>query len=255
MTSSKVEIQTPDAYMLGTGMLRVRHEEEAVIWMWAFPQLACWPRPIEWLYTPVVGKKRWPGDLWGIDDTGELLIVECKQCRRADDPYIDFIEYYSPIRNEVSGVHWVAKFKRHLRAELSCRDGTQERPPGRTGGILPRSNRRTHFARWPHLAAMIDERIRADCYLERVIQDLNLRSAQRDPLPHYMALMVQSAEGDTTFTDRALESAAHLQALVGAERVSAVVICAMHISASTLAIEAKRVTLMPPAAPDSAEEF
>jgi hypothetical protein len=239
---------------MGSGMLTVRHEEEAVIWMWAFPQLACWPRPIEWLYTPVVGKARWPGDLWGIDDSGELLIVECKQCRRADDPYIDFLEYHRPIRDEVCGIHWVAKFKRHLKAELRFRDGIQERPPGRTGGILPRSNRRTHFARWPHLAAMIDERIRGDGYLERVIQHLNLRIAQRDPLPHYMALLVRSAEVDTPFADRALESAALLQTLVGAERVSAVVVCAMHVTASKLAIQAERVTPMPPAAPVSAHE-
>jgi hypothetical protein len=254
MSFSSVEIQTPAAYSHGTGMLRVRHEEEAIAWMWAFPQLAYWPRPIEWLYAPVVGNQKWPGDLWGVDNSGDLLVVECKQCRRADDPYIDFLEYHRPVRDEFSAIHWVAKFKRHLRDELRYHDGVQERPPGRTGGILPRSNHRAHLRRWPQLASMIDERIRAGGYVESVMRNLNVRAKNCDPTPHFLALMVLSAKTNTVLTGSALKSADCLQVLVGPDHVGAVAVSATHVSGRTLELRADRFPPVPSAMPVSALE-
>ena len=46
-------------------------EEEASLFLWAWPELFGWEQDFEWLFSPVVGQT-WPGDVWGIDETGAL---------------------------------------------------------------------------------------------------------------------------------------------------------------------------------------
>src|SRR3990167_6071043 len=69
-------------------------EESASFLLWAWPDLLGWPRQINWLFSPVVGKHKYPGDLWGLDSQGGLLIVETKfdRTRARQDPFADFIE-------------------------------------------------------------------------------------------------------------------------------------------------------------------
>lgn len=69
-------------------------EETGTIWLWAFPQLLGWPCSIAWLYAPVTGKRsERPGDLWGIDEEGQLIVVEAKAVKpgSACDPFADFL--------------------------------------------------------------------------------------------------------------------------------------------------------------------
>ena len=73
----------------------VTSEETGTLWLWAYPKLLGWPAPITWLFSPVTGRYPWPGDLWGVDSQGELLIVESKAARGrgGQDPFRDFIGY------------------------------------------------------------------------------------------------------------------------------------------------------------------
>lgn len=102
----------PAAYAGSSGLLRVKHEEDCVTWFWAFPGL--WPedRAVTWIYTPVCGDGC--GDLWGLDDLGNLVVIECKR-QGSVDPFTDF-----PGRPS----DWMAgsvrrRWERGLKAELS----------------------------------------------------------------------------------------------------------------------------------------
>jgi hypothetical protein len=187
-----IQIGLPAAYNTSRGRIVIHHEEDALCWCWAYPELLPWPAAVHWLYTPVVGKHRWPGDLWGVDARGELLILECKQCRRADDPFHDFVDYHREGREEFTALHWLAKWKTHLQAELAFPSATMERPPNRTNGLLPRSNKRAHIRRWPVLATWIDAQIRSTGYADGVRAALSYRAERQNPPPHYFALMVVS---------------------------------------------------------------
>src|SRR5438046_1174944 len=76
---------------------KLMHEEEAAVWLWYLaaawpsqPALPGWPCSIEWIFSPVTGNKQWPGDVWGVDERGELVIVEGKMGDRRD-PFEDFV--------------------------------------------------------------------------------------------------------------------------------------------------------------------
>ena len=61
--------------------------------MWAWPEILGWPTDITWLFSPPTGKSVWPGDLWGIDDSGELIIVETKSSLVPRDPFEDLLPF------------------------------------------------------------------------------------------------------------------------------------------------------------------
>jgi hypothetical protein len=222
-------VDLPDEYRKGTGLLEVRHEEEAIVWLWAFPSRFPWPTRPTWLYTPVVGKERWPGDLWGVDREGNLLIVECKQCRRNDDPFLDFTGFNCP--TSLQSEYWRAKFRGHLQAELSMPDGWSERPPGRTDGILPRSNRRAHIRRWPILARRIDTAIRSQDYGRDAFICLEERHHKGNPKPYYIALMLVTDKDRPILCNRALQSRAELERTAGPDHVLVVSILAERLPA------------------------
>ncbi|MBP1714478.1 MAG: hypothetical protein H6Q42_2681 [Deltaproteobacteria bacterium] len=160
-------------------LLDVKHEEESLCWLWAFPHLVPWPCPVIWLYTAVTGNNKWPGDLWGVDSQGDLLVVECKQCKHSDDPFVDFKNYHHFGRPELSAFHWQEKFQKHLKAELAFPDCLQERPKNKTDGILPRSNQRIHLRRWQTLGGKIDKRIRSPQFRTEAIKYLRCREERK----------------------------------------------------------------------------
>ena len=67
-------------------------EESGTFWLWAWPEILGWPVEITWLFSPVTGNYPWPGDLWGVDASGELLIVETKSSVYPADPFEDFLD-------------------------------------------------------------------------------------------------------------------------------------------------------------------
>jgi len=72
-------------------VLKVR-EHAGTFWLWADPGLLSWRFEIRWLFSPVNTGARRPGDLWGVDSKGNLLIVENKLQGRGD-PFQDFIGF------------------------------------------------------------------------------------------------------------------------------------------------------------------
>jgi hypothetical protein len=214
------------------------HEEDALCWLWAFPSILPWPNPVAWLYTPVVGNTRWPGDLWGIDSAGDLLIIEAKQCKRRDDPFIDFLKFHNPSRQELSAVHWQLKWRKHLSAEVSSPNGWSIRPPGKTDGILPRSNKRSHLRRWPSLSRLIDDQIRTRQYTQNVQRYLQVRDQLHNPAPYYIALMIETDQKYPILTDVAKKSARALQTVAGDNHIGVIAVHCKRISDKKGLIEA-----------------
>ena len=236
-----VIVDLPAEYRADADELDLKHEEEALCWLWGYPDVFPWPSPVAWLYTPVVGNDRWPGDLWGVDSHGDLIVIEAKQCKRRDDPFKDFVAYHRRDRRELSAAHWQKKWDKHLRAELSFPDGSSERPEGKTAGILPRSNKRRHIRRWSKIANRIDLDIRSPHYFNTVMSYLQTRDTSGDPVPYYVALMIQPGQSKEVFTAKAQYSARELQRLVGSDRVCGVAISCKPLSKERARIEAQTV--------------
>ncbi len=244
MTTRDVTVDLPNEYLDARSLIDTKHEEEALCWLWAFPAIFPWRKPIAWLYTPVVGNNRWPGDLWGIDTEGDLLVIEAKHCRRNDDPFADFIAFHKPFREELSSAHWQQKWANHLSAELSFSDGSSERPIGKTGGMLPRSNKRSHLRGWQALSARIDQQIRSRKYAESVTRNLNARAKSNDPTPFYIALMMQTNANHPLLSETAQASARLLQECVGTSHVVVVAIHCERLLNGKGRIQARTVDLM-----------
>jgi len=208
-------------------------------WLWAFPEVFPWSNAVAWLYTPVVGNKRWPGDLWGIDSVGNLLIIEVKQCKRRNDPFIDFIEFHHPPRKELSAVHWQEKWEKHYESEISYKNGWEERPQGKTDGILPRSNKRSHLRRWPALAKQIDHQIRSQEYVGDVQRFLQLRDQLHNPAPYYFALMIETDERHPILTEAGKKSARTLQNRAGKDQVRVTAVHCKRIDGKKGSVEAR----------------
>lgn len=234
-------VELPGEYQGDVGTLTIRHEEDALCWLWAYPSLLPWPNTITWLYTPVVGNTRWPGDLWGVDRNGDLLILECKQCRRADDPFRDFVAFHEDGRLELSAAHWLPKFRRHLAAELAFDDITSVRPRNRTDGILPRSNKRAHIRRWSSLAPRIGARIHSRDYEITALSSLDRRAKAHDPRPFYIALMTISNPSRPVLSAAALASKKVLERDVGEDHVVVISIRADRVSGDRARIVAAQI--------------
>lgn len=217
-------IDLPPEYKNSNLLIDTMHEEDALCWLWAYPDIFPWKNQVTWLYTPVVGKARWPGDLWGIDSAGELLIIEAKQCKRRDDPFIDFVEFHKLSREEFTAVHWQLKWEKHFSAEISNPDGWSEREHGKTDGILPRSNKRSHLRRWPILSRIIDDQIRDKQYARDVKRNLQVREQLHNPTPHYLALMIETKTDFPILTDDAKKSAHALQTISEANHIGVIAI-------------------------------
>lgn len=223
-------VDLPQEYKNPSLLVDTLHEEDALCWLWAFPNIFPWPNKVAWLYTPVVGNKRWPGDLWRIDSAGNLLITEAKQCKRRDDPFIDFVRFHHPSREEFSAVHWQQKWSKHFSAEISLPNGWSERPPGKTDGILPRSNRRSHMRRWPSLSQLIDDQIRNKQYAQNVRQYLLIRDQIHNPIPYYIGLMIETDQNQQILTENAKRSAKTLITNLGYDHIKVIVINCKKIS-------------------------
>jgi hypothetical protein len=237
---AKIIVSLPDAFSnAAEGLLEIHHEEDAITWLWAYPSLVPWPRPLTWVYTPVVGKDRWPGDLWGLDSVGNLLIFECKQCQRSGDPFEDFLPYHRFSRAELSASHWREKFAKHFRAELCFPGCLDVRPYGKTAGMLPRSNKRAHLRRWPELGTIIDANIRSPLFETAVAAYLDAREKAGEPAPYYFGLMVPTKPGRPILTEAARQSARALQALVDQEHVGVIVLSGTVTPQRTLRLAAE----------------
>ena len=96
----EISITEPDIYSTEPASL---FEEEGSLWLWALPKLLLWDRPVRWLFSFVSSEKR-EGDLWGLDEAGNLLIVEAKRIPGERNPFRKLLHFESnPKRKSNSG--------------------------------------------------------------------------------------------------------------------------------------------------------
>lgn len=215
-------VDLPEEYWAANEFIDVIHEEDALCWLWAYPQIFIWPYRVEWLYTPVTGNAKWPGDLWGIDSIGNLIIIEAKQCKRKDDGYIDFVKYHRSYREEFTSCHWQSKWKKHFLSEVQFPNGWMERSLGKTDGIIPRSNKRSHIRRWTSISQIIDDYIRNGQYERNIRQYLQIRHQLNNPPPYYVGLMIETDSKYPILTEAALSSARNLKEITSEDHVIAI---------------------------------
>lgn len=217
-TIPTLKTDLPDYY--GTqclpGLVRIKAEEEAIIWLWANPSIFPWEKPLVWLFSPVTGKTRWPGDLWGIDSCGDLIILENKRGNRKD-PFEDFVLYEEECHDEAKAKGLREKWERLYKSEMSrttCLEVLKRKP-----GIVPRSSHAAPLNRWEHLAPLIDGQIRGDNYPRNVRSWLDEREKRGNPPPHYVGLVVSIGNNPPELSALGLKSLAKLQRRPGREQI------------------------------------
>jgi hypothetical protein len=170
-------------------------EEEAIVWLWAKPNLLPWPRPVEWLFSPITGNAEWPGDLWGVDEDGELLIIENKILKRSGDhydPFKDFVSYKGEPKFCIAGTLF-EKWSDLYHAEVNFVSRLEDRGRDKRG-VLPNSVHCSCLQYWPKLTTDIEARIRNanGQYANAVMRYLSCRAIKGNPRPHYCGLFVRT---------------------------------------------------------------
>lgn len=188
---------------------RVFGENAAIVWLWAWPQLLRWRLPVQWLFCSVTGNRPGrgaakAGDLWGIDAGGDLLILEAKSCivgRPGQDPFLDFLGPAKPLaRRGVADTdagtlrdEWLRRLEQERRFATEHGDdilsGVQLARA--YPGLLPYSSRRASLQIWRELYQdRILPRITGTVYERTVAEYLANRRRRRNPIPHFVGLLV-----------------------------------------------------------------
>lgn len=212
-------------------------EGSACFWLWIWPELIGWPDSVAWLFSPVVGNTTWPGDLWGVDAAGRLVIVEAKTCKPGTrvDPFADFVGPGASVADGTSPAveasalrtRWLAllqKERRFIRDHgAALRDGTslEDCYPG----VVPYSRHRASVQRWCHLyLERLADELNGPGYEDRVDQYLRTRKRHGDPVPHVVALLAVVDGGVPRLSATGRRNLLQLRDVVGADRVGAVVV-------------------------------
>jgi hypothetical protein len=187
--------QLPEDRLGITGVIRDK-EEAGTVWVWAQPRLLLWPHEVEWLFSPVTGRSTWPGDIWGLDERGNLLLVETKLSSpgsKTIDPFEDFVGYRPPARNFDAGPlqeHWLGLYRRELLSRAQIAPMPDSQIAKRTfPGVVPYSVHRLVLRRWATADSRISRRILSGRYERRVLLFLKMRRKRRNPPPHYVGLV------------------------------------------------------------------
>jgi hypothetical protein len=233
-------------------------EDDAAVWSWAWPESLLWlnDKPIRWMFPFVTGKgwAGWqgPGDIWGIDDQGELIIAELKKCNgETVDPFIDFLCLKNPLEGQVYDAdqvrtahplgrttdasalvdEWSKRLvqeRAYIAAHLaSYRAG--KLPPNHTGvrngpafaGVMSYSSKRETAFAWRHLYLdhVVPDLLDPGRYEAFVRTALAVRLERGSPPPHYMALLMVGPKADAKLSSHGKAHLRRLSELVGSGRV------------------------------------
>lgn len=168
------------------GPLVLHDEEDVTILFWA--NLGLLPRfgRLRWFYSPVNGDL--PGDLWGVDKNGELVIIECRRIPNRRDPFAGFEKR---IGERTDGCVILKSWPEKYWAEVVNRRDCWTPPIGRkTNGFLPRSSKRRPLQRLKNLARVIDKDIRQYSFVREITELLDARQRAGNPSPHYGVLLI-----------------------------------------------------------------
>ncbi len=202
-------------------------EENATFWLWAYPSLLNWPGKLEWLFSPVVGNSDYPGDLWGIDDRGNLLLIETKRGKRTD-PFQDFVNFEKSGMKTAVNVEKIAKRWRNLYAcerrfwqnhETDLRNQSLDQITAT--GVVPYSSKRYATRRWPALyTEVIAPRLFGEpAYAENVSHYLETCNQLSITTIYYVGLVLVNEPDWLTLSAKGHNHYLELRSLVGDERV------------------------------------
>lgn len=187
----------------------------------------------------MTGKTRWPGDLWGVDEKGELIIIEGKY-RRTSDPFLDFVGYLNNDHAELLSKTIRARWQKRYDSEIKFGDnGYDRREEGETLGILPRSNKRVCPRIWKELMLGVDKEIRSNRYTDKVSSYLKIRSDRDNPPLHFWGLLVYGKYGPPKLSVKGKESMSDLANKVGQDHVHLTIASATKKDATSAKIEFK----------------
>jgi len=204
-------------------------EESASLWLWAWPRLLGWRHSINWLFSPVTGKDKYPGDLWGIDSRGNLVLVETKidRDRPKLDPFEDFVPFCKFPRAELwTAASLEARWLRLLKKEMVFLESELSQMTPQTEldatypGVVPYSRHRDAVWRWQHLYRTRIAPAIADGRYERAVRrGLRCRRAVGNPKPVFIGLVASIRVGSPELSSSGQRSMRILQSTVGSERV------------------------------------
>jgi hypothetical protein len=176
----------------GLGMKTERTELQGTFWVFAWPELIPWKHKIVPLLSPCGGKGWKVGDLWAVDEEGQLLIIENKRVRNRESPFKKFEQHGIPAVDELRS-DWLTSLEQEMIFRQLYADGLGPEMPPRSAhgigrGVLDTSRGRIECRRYRHvycqrLAPDFDSGVykqRAELYLSRY-------AAQQEP-PHYFGL-------------------------------------------------------------------
>jgi hypothetical protein len=242
----------PDSRRRGGHLLP--SEESASFLLWAWPRLLGWSRAVNWLFSPVVGNKTYPGDLWGVDSHGDLLMVETKlsRSRTAQDPFSDFEAYCSIPANarlwraETLRRRWSYLFRQEERFLRTWARGldAHDRRKATCPGVLPYSEHRDAVWRYQTVfRTRIVPRFRSGRYRRAVDRALRIRSARGDPKPVFVGLIATIEPHPVRLSAQGSRAFWALRRAVGPERVLLRILRATGCSKDRVRIECRTQVL------------
>lgn len=217
-------------------------EEDGTLWLWAWPDLLQWPHELVWLFSPVVGRKPYPGDLVGVDEFGTLVFVETKLARRPSDPFQDFVGRAESLRNGNTD-RIVDRWERLLRCERAfIRTRLSEVAAGNRfekayPGVVPYSSRRFVLGRWPHLYRnqIVPSLLEAGGYEEKARCFLEVRTGTKSKRAAFFALFTVVPPGEPTLTMAGHRNRKELAHEIGKQWVRACAVEAVPMNGSLIA--------------------
>jgi hypothetical protein len=179
-----------------------------------------------------VGNRVWPGDLWGVDSDGRLIIVEAKTCKPGTrvDPFVDFVEAGSTVAAGTSPEIEAPALRKHWRMLLeqernfirdhraTLRDGVPLN--GRYPGVVPYSRHRASVQRWSSLyLKYLAPQLAGSGYEMRVEECLKARERQPNRRPLVVGLLALVNGGAAPLSGAGRGNLVRLREIVGRDEV------------------------------------
>lgn len=235
--------------------VRAFREGAATLWLWAWPSLLDWPLSVLWLFSPVKGNTKWPGDLWGVDSAGDLLIVEAKVCeprRRTCDPFEDFVGKdkgervldpgFETIQAASLRQRWLRLRGDEARFIAAHLHDLQHQKPldGCYPGVVNYGRHRAYVQRWRQLyIQQIKPQLVGSDYPHRIDKWLCTRDQKGNPLPHVIGLGVLVNGARLALSAKGREHRKALIDRLGADHVHLISIEATRLSSGYIQIESR----------------
>ena len=227
-------------------------EESATLWLWAYQELLEWGNGISWMFSPVTGKKKYPGDLWGVDDQGNLILVETKRVsgQSKQDPFLDFVDYEKSaiVPTQKQLIHRSRgllenefEFIKKNRSAIT----TGELQKNFHRGVVPYSSKRSAVRRWIHLykESIMPQFLNQEPYLRNLEKRLK-NYPENNEAVHYVGFLLTGDVQADGLSSLGKRNCSELRKTSGAQRVHLVQITARYEPPDIVRLISKRKSEM-----------